>query len=86
MLEHLVAQLLSGTICCQVVKAITEPGMFIFLYKIDKAYFFNFKSKYRHAACPVLFGTKWVSNRWIHEVGQEFRRPCALEKEEIQKF
>ena len=60
--------------------------MFIFLYKIDKAYFFNFKSKYRHAACPVLFGTKWVSNRWIHEVGQEFRRPCALEKEEIQKI
>ena len=30
----------------------------------------------RHAACPVLFGTKWVSNKWIHERGQEFRRPC----------
>ncbi|KAK3875919.1 hypothetical protein Pcinc_019237 [Petrolisthes cinctipes] len=32
----------------------------------------------RHAACPVLVGTKWVSNKWIHERGQEFRRPCAL--------
>ncbi|XP_042233562.1 prolyl 4-hydroxylase subunit alpha-1-like [Homarus americanus] len=31
----------------------------------------------RHAACPVLVGTKWVSNKWIHERGQEFRRPCA---------
>lgn len=30
----------------------------------------------RHAACPVLLGTKWVSNKWIHEYGQEFRRPC----------
>ena len=30
----------------------------------------------RHAACPVLFGTKWVGNKWIHERGQEFRRPC----------
>ena len=30
----------------------------------------------RHAACPVLFGTKWVSNKWIHERSQEFRRPC----------
>lgn len=30
----------------------------------------------RHAACPVLVGTKWVSNKWIHERGQEFRRPC----------
>ena len=30
----------------------------------------------RHAACPVLTGTKWVSNFWIHERGQEFARPC----------
>uniref|UniRef100_A0A8C2EVE4 procollagen-proline 4-dioxygenase n=1 Tax=Cyprinus carpio TaxID=7962 RepID=A0A8C2EVE4_CYPCA len=29
----------------------------------------------RHAACPVLVGNKWVSNKWIHERGQEFRRP-----------
>uniref|UniRef100_A0A182PPX1 procollagen-proline 4-dioxygenase n=1 Tax=Anopheles epiroticus TaxID=199890 RepID=A0A182PPX1_9DIPT len=33
----------------------------------------------RHAACPVLTGTKWVSNKWIHERGQEFRRPCGLQ-------
>lgn len=32
----------------------------------------------RHAACPVLAGTKWVANKWIHERGQEFRRPCRL--------
>ncbi|KPP59364.1 hypothetical protein Z043_122722 [Scleropages formosus] len=32
----------------------------------------------RHAACPVLVGNKWVSNKWIHERGQEFRRPCGL--------
>lgn len=37
----------------------------------------------RHAACPVLVGTKWVSNKWIHERGQEFRRPCALEYDEL---
>ncbi|XP_041921620.1 prolyl 4-hydroxylase subunit alpha-1b isoform X2 [Alosa alosa] len=34
----------------------------------------------RHAACPVLVGNKWVSNKWIHERGQEFRRPCALDE------
>ncbi|KAK7070019.1 Prolyl 4-hydroxylase, alpha polypeptide [Halocaridina rubra] len=33
----------------------------------------------RHAACPVLVGTKWVSNKWIHERGQEFRRPCDVD-------
>ncbi|XP_065583051.1 prolyl 4-hydroxylase subunit alpha-1-like isoform X2 [Artemia franciscana] len=32
----------------------------------------------RHAACPVLTGSKWVSNKWIHELGQEFRKPCKL--------
>ena len=31
-----------------------------------------------HGACPVLVGSKWVSNKWIHERGQEFRRPCGL--------
>ncbi|KAI4458945.1 prolyl 4-hydroxylase alpha subunit [Holotrichia oblita] len=34
----------------------------------------------RHAACPVLAGSKWVSNKWIHEDGQQFRRPCGLER------
>ncbi|XP_041988641.1 prolyl 4-hydroxylase subunit alpha-1-like isoform X3 [Aricia agestis] len=33
----------------------------------------------RHAACPVLRGSKWVSNKWIHLVGQEFIKPCGLE-------
>lgn len=59
----------------------------------------------RHAACPVLIGSKWgklnfiiyailllvlmstifvtlfstVSNKWLHELGQEFLRPCNLE-------
>ncbi|KAM4524192.1 prolyl 4-hydroxylase subunit alpha-1a isoform 2-T3 [Odontesthes bonariensis] len=34
----------------------------------------------RHAACPVLVGNKWVSNKWIHERGQEFRRRCGLQQ------
>ncbi|KAH1005027.1 hypothetical protein HUJ04_006102 [Dendroctonus ponderosae] len=34
----------------------------------------------RHAACPVLAGSKWVSNKWIHEREQEFRRPCTTER------
>ncbi|XP_003745760.1 prolyl 4-hydroxylase subunit alpha-1 [Galendromus occidentalis] len=34
----------------------------------------------RHAACPVLAGSKWVSNKWFHERGQEFRRKCGLKQ------
>jgi len=36
----------------------------------------------RHAGCPVLTGSKWVSNKWFHERGQEFIRPCSLNPEE----
>lgn len=32
----------------------------------------------KHAACPVLVGSKWVSNKWLHEYGQEWTRPCEL--------
>ncbi|XP_077983978.1 prolyl 4-hydroxylase subunit alpha-1-like [Glandiceps talaboti] len=31
-----------------------------------------------HAGCPVLLGSKWVANKWIHNIGQEFRRQCSL--------
>ncbi|KAL1378716.1 hypothetical protein pipiens_015401 [Culex pipiens pipiens] len=34
-----------------------------------------------HAACPVLSGSKWVANQWIHEYHQEFVRPCELDPE-----
>ena len=37
----------------------------------------------RHAACPVLAGTKWVANKWIHERGQEFVYPCGATENEI---
>ncbi|KAG5681063.1 hypothetical protein PVAND_010529 [Polypedilum vanderplanki] len=32
----------------------------------------------RHFACPVIVGSKWVANKWLHEYGQEFKRPCDL--------
>ncbi|XP_054830214.1 prolyl 4-hydroxylase subunit alpha-3 [Eublepharis macularius] len=35
-----------------------------------------------HAGCPVLAGDKWVANKWIHEYGQEFRRPCSTNPED----
>lgn len=33
----------------------------------------------RHAACPVLSGSKWVANKWLHERGQEWLRPCSID-------
>ena len=31
-----------------------------------------------HAGCPVILGSKWISNKWIHEAGEVFTRPCDL--------
>ncbi|OWA51234.1 Prolyl 4-hydroxylase subunit alpha-2 [Hypsibius exemplaris] len=30
-----------------------------------------------HAGCPVLSGTKWISNKWIREKWQDRTRPCG---------
>jgi len=31
-----------------------------------------------HGACPTILGIKWVSNKWIREGAQIWRRPCGL--------
>ncbi|KAK0087136.1 hypothetical protein PV325_001697 [Microctonus aethiopoides] len=55
--------------------------------KGSAAFWYNLKPngegdyKTRHAACPVLTGSKWVANKWLHERGQELLRPCTLENQ-----
>ncbi|XP_034166917.1 prolyl 4-hydroxylase subunit alpha-2 isoform X7 [Pangasianodon hypophthalmus] len=51
-------------------------GTAVFWYNLFRSGEGDYRT--RHAACPVLVGSKWVSNKWIHERGQEFRRPCGL--------
>ncbi|XP_068600234.1 prolyl 4-hydroxylase subunit alpha-2-like isoform X2 [Brachionichthys hirsutus] len=53
-----------------------RKGTAVFWYNLFKSGEGDYRT--RHAACPVLIGSKWVSNKWIHERGQEFRRPCGL--------
>ncbi|AWO99996.1 putative prolyl 4-hydroxylase subunit alpha-2 isoform 4 [Scophthalmus maximus] len=53
-----------------------RKGTAVFWYNLFKSGEGDYRT--RHAACPVLVGSKWVSNKWIHERGQEFRRRCGL--------
>ncbi|VDL76243.1 unnamed protein product, partial [Nippostrongylus brasiliensis] len=61
------------------------------LFYLDALFWYNLMRsgegdmRTRHAACPVLLGVKWVSNKWIHERGQEFTRPCGLD-EDVQEY
>ncbi|XP_066927150.1 prolyl 4-hydroxylase subunit alpha-2-like [Clytia hemisphaerica] len=58
----------------------------VFPSKGDAVFWWNLKQngegdeETRHAGCPVLMGQKWIANWWIHEHGQEFGRPCSLDK------
>ncbi|VDM94636.1 unnamed protein product, partial [Onchocerca ochengi] len=40
----------------------------------------------RHGACPVLTGIKWIVTKWIHERGQEWRRPCGLNQFDQERY
>ncbi|XP_067220216.1 prolyl 4-hydroxylase subunit alpha-2-like [Chanodichthys erythropterus] len=53
-----------------------KKGSAVFWYNLLRNGEVNWNTE--HAGCPVLVGTKWVANKWIHEIGQEFRRPCSL--------
>lgn len=53
-----------------------EKGSAAFWFNLKKSGQGDFMT--RHAACPVIVGSKWVANKWIHESGNEFRRPCDL--------
>nr|AQZ26744.1 prolyl 4-hydroxylase subunit alpha-1 [Aurelia sp. 1 GW-2014] len=79
------------------ISSVEAGGATVFTYaeaaikpsKGDGVFWFNLKKSgdgdysTRHAACPVLAGTKWVSNIWIHEYGQEFKRRCGLKREAL---
>ncbi|KPI92759.1 Prolyl 4-hydroxylase subunit alpha-2 [Papilio xuthus] len=63
----------------------TELGLSVFPLKNAAVFWLNLHPSgegdiaTRHAACPVLRGSKWVSNKWIHQGGQELLKPCNLE-------
>uniref|UniRef100_A0A7N6BS50 Prolyl 4-hydroxylase subunit alpha-1 n=1 Tax=Anabas testudineus TaxID=64144 RepID=A0A7N6BS50_ANATE len=59
---------------------VTAHGTAVFWYNLFASGEGDYST--RHAACPVLVGNKWVSNKWIHERGQEWRRPCGLNETE----
>lgn len=58
---------------------VAEPdeGSAIFWYNLKENG--DLEERVKHAACPIIEGNKWISNKWFHEFGQEFKRPCPAE-------
>uniref|UniRef100_A0A1I8BZ65 procollagen-proline 4-dioxygenase n=1 Tax=Meloidogyne hapla TaxID=6305 RepID=A0A1I8BZ65_MELHA len=70
----------------------TDLGMGVAPSIHDALFWYNLRRdgegdlRTRHAACPVLTGVKWVSNKWIHERGQEWVRPCPLKQDTEERY
>ncbi|XP_076317585.1 prolyl 4-hydroxylase subunit alpha-2-like isoform X3 [Tachypleus tridentatus] len=68
--------------------AFTYAGTVVWPKKGSAAFWWNLKRNgegdemTRHGACPVLHGSKWVSNKWFRVNSQMFRKPCSLERDE----
>jgi len=60
------------------VKLVPEKNSMAFWYNLRASGEGDFNT--RHAGCPVLAGSKWVCNKWIHERGQEFVRRCDVDQ------
>ena len=56
------------------VAAIPSRGTGVFWYNLQRDG--GREDLAMHGACPTLLGIKWVSNKWIREGEQVWRRPC----------
>ncbi|KAH8271462.1 hypothetical protein KR018_012186 [Drosophila ironensis] len=55
-----------------------ERGSLLFWYNLHPSGDQDYRTK--HAACPVLQGSKWIANVWIRERNQHKVRPCDLQR------
>ena len=38
----------------------------------------NYDSRVYHLGCPVLYGNKWIANKWIKWMANHKKFPCLL--------
>ena len=57
-----------------------EAGKALFWYNHDAVA--ENDSRIFHLGCPVIFGNKWIANKWIKWEAQYKHYPCAVEKQD----
>ena len=64
----------------------TQPGLSIkpeagsALYWFNQGAQDNYDSRIRHLGCPVLYGNKWIANKWVKWTGQIKNYPCLIDE------
>jgi len=58
------------------VGAYVKPrkGSVVIWWNMDKAGGYDWRL--RHGGCPVMVGSKWITNKWVRANGLMFKRPC----------
>lgn len=55
----------------------------------DALFWFNVGSKFTydsrayHLGCPVLYGNKWIANKWVKILAQFSQYPCSVEADDF---
>ena len=51
-----------------------KKGSVVFWWNMDKNG--GYDNLVKHGGCPVMIGSKWITNKWVRSNSQMFRRPC----------
>lgn len=54
-----------------------QKGAALFWYDMDSSLFRDSRSC--HAGCPIIKGSKWILNKWMHAYDNFVQFPCKLE-------
>ena len=53
-------------------------GDALFWFNLDSAG--DYDTRNIHLGCPVLYGNKWIANKWVHWLDQMWKYPCMVDK------
>merc|ERR1712156_1093538 len=78
---------LGGNTVFPTVGAFVKPtrGSMVIWWNMDKAGGYDWRT--RHGGCPVMVGSKWITNKWIRSNSNMFTRKCPkYTTRELRKF
>ena len=62
------------------VKVSVKPKMGSVLYWFTIHPNLSYDSRYVHLGCPVVYGNKWILNKWLKLNAQFDKYPCSLKE------